>query len=107
MAKKPRRAEAERYAEMLANMVAADSAPIMRTLAEMVCQTLDTFAAESIPGADDYSFKLINTKITPAVVRRKVPAMIVKLWDWEAETWPHTLNAPDEPGGITDHSKAA
>lgn len=101
-------AEAERYTNMLADLIGDESAPpVLRDLARIACGTLDTFAADRIPGSDSnfLDFQLDDDP-TPADVRARVPAMIVKLWNWRAADFqPHDLTAPGEPLGIAERSK--
>jgi len=92
----PKQATAERYANMFADLIGDESAPpVLRGLAEVVCDTLDCFSAEEIEGTDDCDFQL-QDPITPEAVREKVPAMILKLWNWTpAHYQAHELSAPD------------
>lgn len=86
---------ATRYANIITDLLNdPDAPPVLRGLMEVVCNTLDTFTAKRL-NADDYDFKFVHG-INPATVRRELPAMLAKIWDWEtAHTMPHELRAPE------------
>lgn len=98
---KQKRAAATRYANALADLLGDKSAPpVLLDLAQVVCDTLDGFSAPAIEGTDgdDLDFQFAD-KATPEDVREKLPAMILKLWNWRAAHFQiHDLDAPKKGG---------
>ena len=95
--KRPETVTAERIAALVE---APETPPVVRDLLRFVCVTLDCFSALPIEGSEDLDFQLPGPggdKTTPVLIRRKLPAMLRRIGDWELADWqPHELVAPGE-----------
>lgn len=86
-----------RYADTIASIIEDESAPnVLRELMQLVCASLDTYAAPYIKESDAYAFRFGHSQeITPSDVRRRLPAMLKRVGHWRpAHYTPHELSEP-------------
>jgi hypothetical protein len=89
-------------AERIAALIEAPETPrVVRELLKLACGSIDIFAVELPGGNVDPDFEFPHPEdITPALIRRKLPAMLRKIGDWRLTDWQgKELEAPDEKGG--------
>lgn len=93
----PDKVTAERLAALLE---APETPPVLRGLIQQACMSIDTEAAEET-GPDTFDFKFgFPTTITPAQIRRHLPARLRKVADFQPAYFEYIeLAAPKEQGG--------
>lgn len=83
--KRPETLTAERLAALIE---APETPPAVRDLLRVACESVDIAAAVTPEGHTDPLFKFPHPKeITPALVRRRLPAMLRRVGGWRLVDW--------------------
>lgn len=96
--KRPETTTAERLAALLE---APETPRVVRELIQVACESIGVAGAAEGEGGADPAFEFPHpAKITPALIRRKLPRMLRKVGDWHLVDWMgKDLEGPPEEGG--------
>jgi hypothetical protein len=88
-------------AERLADLLEAPETPrVLRDLLCVVCESIDTAAADVPEGEEHPAFAFPHgDKLTPALIRRELPAMLRKVGDWRPDAGLVGIARPKRKGG--------